>query len=56
MAQYFAEINTLWQELDHYRVFSAKCLDDVDAYQKFVSEDRVVDFLAGLIMIKFEHS
>lgn len=48
MAQYFAEINALWQELDHYRVFSAKCTEDTATYKKFVSEDRVVNFLAGL--------
>lgn len=48
IAQYYAEITALWQELDHYRIFSAKCTEDTTAYQKFVGEDKVVDFLAGL--------
>lgn len=33
VAQYYDQINALWQELEHYRVFG---------------EDRVVNFLAGL--------
>lgn len=48
MAQCYAEIIALWQELIHYRVFSAKCTEDTATYQKFVGEDHVVYFLAGL--------
>ncbi|GAV69507.1 hypothetical protein CFOL_v3_13008 [Cephalotus follicularis] len=48
VAQYFAELNTLWQELDFYQDFQPECPVDTTKFQKWVDKERVFDFLAGL--------
>nr|CAD1831665.1 unnamed protein product [Ananas comosus var. bracteatus] len=48
IAQYFAELSSLWQELDYYQDFQAECPDDAAKFQKLIEKERVYDFLAGL--------
>lgn len=42
------EMESLWQELDHYRVIKTKCSKDGDLIEEFIEQDRVSDFLVGL--------
>ena len=48
VAQYFAELSSLWQELDFYQDFQADCPSDAAKFQKLIEKERVYDFLAGL--------
>ncbi|KAK6927393.1 Retrotransposon Copia-like, N-terminal [Dillenia turbinata] len=50
IAQYFAELSGLWQELDYYQDFQAVCPEDATKFQKLVEKERIYDFLAGLNM------
>ncbi|KAJ8749583.1 hypothetical protein K2173_026232 [Erythroxylum novogranatense] len=54
VSQYFAELCGLWQELDYYQDFQAKCSKDSARFQKMIEEDRVFDFLAGL-HLEYDH-
>jgi len=38
VAQYFAELNSLWQELDFYQDFQVDCLNDTTKFQKLVDK------------------
>jgi hypothetical protein len=38
VAQYFAELNSLWQELDFYQDFQVDCLNDATNFQKLVDK------------------
>ncbi|CAL2270507.1 unnamed protein product [Prunus armeniaca] len=44
----FAELKTIWLELDKRHPFHMKCVDDMKTFQAAVMADRVYDFLAGL--------
>nr|CAD1837563.1 unnamed protein product [Ananas comosus var. bracteatus] len=46
VAQYIAELSSLWQELDYCHDFQAKCPDDAAMFQKQI--ESFYDFLAGL--------
>jgi hypothetical protein len=48
IAQYFAELCGLWQELDYYQDFQADCPGDAIKFQKLVEKQRIYDFLVGL--------
>nr|CAD1824840.1 unnamed protein product [Ananas comosus var. bracteatus] len=48
IAQYFAKLSSLWQELDYYQDFQAECPDDAAKFQKLIEKERVYDFLADL--------
>ncbi|GAV69859.1 UBN2_3 domain-containing protein [Cephalotus follicularis] len=50
VAQYFAELNTLWQELDFYQDFRPECPVDTTKFQKWVDKECVFDFLARLTL------
>ncbi|GAV59564.1 hypothetical protein CFOL_v3_03095 [Cephalotus follicularis] len=50
VAQYFAKLNTLWQELNFYQDFQPECPVDTTKFQKWVDKERVFDFLAGLTL------
>ena len=38
----------MWQELDHYQTFKAKCTQDAIDFQKLVEDERIYEFLGGL--------
>ncbi|GAV72001.1 LOW QUALITY PROTEIN: UBN2_3 domain-containing protein, partial [Cephalotus follicularis] len=46
--KYVNTLQNLWQELDHYRVFEMKFLEDAATLKIFIKNDGVYDFLAGL--------
>ncbi|GAV64565.1 hypothetical protein CFOL_v3_08083 [Cephalotus follicularis] len=48
VAQYFAELNTLWQELNFYQDFQPECPVHTTKFQKWVDKEHIFDFLAGL--------
>jgi hypothetical protein len=48
IAQYFAELCGLWQELDYYQDFQANCPGVAVKFQELVEKERIYDFLAGL--------
>eukprot|EP00257_Ricinus_communis_P026984 XP_025014398.1 uncharacterized protein LOC112536055 [Ricinus communis] len=48
IAQYFSELNGLWQELDYYQDLQASCTADATKFHKIMEKERVYDFLAGL--------
>ncbi|GMP92340.1 hypothetical protein CsSME_00042602 [Camellia sinensis var. sinensis] len=48
LAVYYAELSSLWQELDYYQSFQAVCSQDATLFQQTVEKERVYDFLAGL--------
>ncbi|KAJ7961445.1 Retrovirus-related Pol polyprotein from transposon TNT 1-94 [Quillaja saponaria] len=48
IAQYFAELSGLWQELDYYQEYQLVHHADAASYKKVVDKERVYDFLAGL--------
>ena len=48
ITEYANQLNTLWQELDHYRVIKTKCPEDAIVLKDFIEQDRVYDFLVGL--------
>ncbi|KAJ7978776.1 Retrovirus-related Pol polyprotein from transposon TNT 1-94 [Quillaja saponaria] len=48
IAQYFAELSGLWQELDYYQEYQPVHPEDAASYKKVVDKERVYDFLAGL--------
>ncbi|KAJ7950679.1 Retrovirus-related Pol polyprotein from transposon TNT 1-94 [Quillaja saponaria] len=48
IAQYFAELSGLWQELDYYQEYQPVHPADAASYKKVVDKERVYDFLAGL--------
>ncbi|GAV87963.1 UBN2_3 domain-containing protein, partial [Cephalotus follicularis] len=50
VAQYFAELNTLWQELDFYQDFQPERPVDTTKFQKWVDKEHVFDFLARLTL------
>ncbi|GAV72597.1 UBN2_3 domain-containing protein, partial [Cephalotus follicularis] len=50
VAQYFAKLNTLWQELDFYEDFQPECPVDTTRFQKWIEKERVLDFLARLTL------
>ena len=50
LTEYFAELSSLWQELDYYQNFQACCSQDVVKFQEMIAKERVYDFLAGLNM------
>lgn len=45
---YFAELQTIWQELDKRCPISMACPVDIKARQDEIVKDRIYDFLAGL--------
>lgn len=45
---YFAELKTIWQELDKRRPIKMTCATDIKARRDEVVKDRIYDFLAGL--------
>ncbi|GAV66119.1 LOW QUALITY PROTEIN: UBN2_3 domain-containing protein, partial [Cephalotus follicularis] len=45
--EYANTLQSLWQELDQYRVFEMKCLEDEATLKIFIEKDMVY-FLAGL--------
>ncbi|KAJ7949694.1 UBN2_3 domain-containing protein [Quillaja saponaria] len=48
IAQYFAELSGLWQELDYYQEYQPVHPEDEASYKKVVDKEKVYDFLAGL--------
>ena len=46
--EYANQLESLWQELDHYKVIKTKCSEDVAILKDFIEQDRVYDFLVGL--------
>ncbi|XP_028084053.1 uncharacterized protein LOC114285227 [Camellia sinensis] len=48
LAIYYAELSSLWQELDYYQSFQAVCSRDTTLFQQTVEKECVYDFLAGL--------
>ncbi len=48
IAQYFADLSDLWQELDYYQDFQATCIVDTVKFQKLIEKERIYNFLAGL--------
>lgn len=48
VTEYANVLQSLWQELDHYRCIRMKCSDDAAILKNFIEKDRVYDFLAGL--------
>ena len=48
VTEYANSLQTLWQELDHYRCITTRCLEDAAILKSFIEKDRVYDFLAGL--------
>lgn len=48
VTEYANTLQTLWQELDYYRVFEMQCSVDAAILKKFIEADRVYEFLAGL--------
>ncbi|KAJ7968090.1 Retrovirus-related Pol polyprotein from transposon TNT 1-94 [Quillaja saponaria] len=48
IAQYFAELSGLWQELDYYQEYQPVHPTDAASYKKVVDKEKVYDFLAGL--------
>lgn len=56
VAQYFAKLNSLWQELYFYQYFQAYCPNDVAKFQKLVDNEQVYDFLACLNMLNMEYA
>lgn len=48
VTEYANTLQNLWQELDHYRVFDMKCTEDAAILKKFITKDRIYEFLAGL--------
>ena len=45
---YYAELSSLWQELDYYQSFQAIWSRDATLIQQTVEKECVYDFLAGL--------
>ena len=50
LAEYFAKLSSLWQELDYYQNFQACCSQNAMNFQEMIAKKRVYDFLAGLNM------
>ena len=50
LAEYYAELSSLWQELDYYQNFQAYCSPNAMKFQEMITKERVYDFLAGLNM------
>ena len=48
VTEYANSLQTLWQELDHYRCITTRCPEDAAILKSFIEKDRVYDFLAGL--------
>ena len=48
VTEYANQLDSLWQELDHYRVIKTKCPKDATILKDFIEQDRVFDFLVGL--------
>ena len=48
VTEYANQLKDLWQELDHYRVITTKCPEDVVVLKDFIKQDRVYDFLVEL--------
>lgn len=46
--EYVNQTKALWEELDHYKVFEAKCPEDGAIPKDFIEQDRVYSFLVGL--------
>lgn len=44
VATYYHNLRGLWQELDHYQTFKAKCTQDAIDFQKFVEDERIYEF------------
>ncbi|KAI5348106.1 hypothetical protein L3X38_000993 [Prunus dulcis] len=48
IASYFAELKSVWLELDRRRPINMKCLDDVKIRCAEIQKDHIYDFLTGL--------
>ena len=48
ITEYANQLDSLWQELDHFRVIKTKCPKDAAVLKDFTEQDRVYDFLVGL--------
>ena len=48
VTEYATFLQSLWQDLDHYRVLKTKCVADATLLKNFIEKDRLYDFLAGL--------
>ncbi|GAV87332.1 hypothetical protein CFOL_v3_30758 [Cephalotus follicularis] len=55
VAQYFAELNTLWQELDFYQDFQPEYPVDTTKFQTWEDKERFFNFLAGLTL-EYDHT
>ncbi|KAB5521558.1 hypothetical protein DKX38_025877 [Salix brachista] len=45
---YYAELNSVWQEIDKRRPIKMTCAADLRTRQEEIQKDRIYDFLAGL--------
>jgi len=45
---YYAELNSVWQEIDKRRPIKMMCSADLRTRQEEIKKDRIYDFLAGL--------
>jgi len=41
ISEYAHTLQNLWQELDHYELFEAKCNEDVDLLRRYKEKDRI---------------
>ncbi|CAL2225274.1 unnamed protein product [Prunus armeniaca] len=48
IASYFAELKSIWLELDRRPPINTKCLDDVKIRHVEIQKDSIYDFLTGL--------
>ena len=48
VSEYGHTLQNLWQELDHYDQFEAKCNEDVDLLKCHKEKDRIYKLLTGL--------
>lgn len=48
MGTYFAALQSMWEELDHYETYRPACSQDVVAYNAKVKRTHIFEFLTGL--------
>ena len=48
ITKYANILQPLWQELNHYQSLKMKCSEDIALQRRFVENERIYDFLAGL--------
>lgn len=47
VTRYYSEVSSLWQELDYYQDFQARCLDDATRYRRLSIRSVCSIFLTG---------